>query len=219
MREVGEEEIKLLLELLAPPIIDEVSKILSKLEERQDRLEQRLDSFARELEAVKSSVKDTALATASEFARQAVEAAIEAARRSTTGQISVATEPVIARLNELEKRMERVERLLESSAQGIAGAIDVGVKEMRRVSEEGLKALREEVKRVSSVPETLEVLRKGIENLTRVVSQQRREVQAQLPPDVIQKIDAILTAVTALRERLSLAGGGRGGAEEGEEEV
>lgn len=219
MREVGEEEIKLLLELLAPPIIDEVSKILSKLEERQDRLEQRLDSFARELEAVKSSVKDTALATASEFARQAVEAAIEAARRSTTGQISVATEPVIARLNELEKRMERVERLLESSAQGIAGAIDVGVKEMKRVSEEGLKALREEVRRVSSVSETLEVLRKGIENLTRVVSQQRREVQAQLPPDVIQKIDAILTAVTALRERLSLASGGRGGAEEGEEEV
>ncbi|MEM1606070.1 MAG: hypothetical protein QXW41_07510 [Fervidicoccaceae archaeon] len=222
MREVREEEIRWLLELITPSIVTEVSRVIARVEEKQAELERRLDELAKELEVVKGSVKEVALATASEFVKHAVESAIEAAGRGSKAQITIATEPVVSRLSELEKRIARVESLLEASAEGIAKALESGREAVRRAAEESLREIKGEVAKVSSIAGDVEVVKKGLENLTKLlVQQQRREVQAQLPPDFVQKVEAIFSAVTAIRDRLSLLGrvpAARGLEEEEEEE-
>lgn len=232
---VDEQVIRAIAQLVINAVNEEIAGTLSSVVREIEELKRRQDSLSNEVQAVASTAQKIALSVAHEFVRQTVEAAIASATKGVGGQISVATEPVVARLDALSERVGRVERLLESSAQGLKEAVDLALESVKRAADEGVKRIEGSVdalvdlkESVSKISKELAVLRSGLESISKQLANVPRREDLQRSA-IDEKVDALLATMEALRRRIDsmerqLAGASasrrrEGGGKEDEDEV
>lgn len=207
---VSEDVVRAVAELVLNAISDELGRTLTGIRAEVQSVKERQDRLAEEVQAVKESVSKVALTVATEFVKQAVEAAIGAAGKGFQGQISLATEPVVSRLDAMEERLGKVEALLTSGAEGLRQAVEAALESVRRAADEGVKRVESASSQVSQISDALSklsrdvsVLRAGVESIGKQLASLPRRDEVQVA-GLAEKLDSLLAGVEALRRKLDV---------------
>jgi ABC-type transporter Mla subunit MlaD len=195
-----------LITAVTDAVVQQVNTVLGELESKINTLSKRLDNQGSEIEALRKEMKTITADIAAQYVKQAIEAAIEASAKGLSSQVSVATEPVVARISQLEGRMTKMEKLLESAGDNIRQAVE-------SILSQAADTFRDSVKDVTSITQQVEQLRDSMSKLsTRVdgfktaIEQLSKQIASTPSRDsvdaIAKKVDGLASEVAAQKVRL-----------------